>query len=285
MIKKVLATLLLSTVCFSGYPQTKKRPTPIAVKRPDTVTVALVQPNQLKETIILDSTSIAQIEKTTNKGISWKDPAIIIQVAGLAAAILAGWLAWRTFRRDKSYRDQSFLIDYNKLMIEHPELRAYKTINKNDFKFSIECTVPAIIDTKEEELILVMGNHSFTVTAGGKVVTYKNGIDANYHIPKDARIDIQSAGKICLQSGTDKSLLTKVEAYCHYKLNYFELVFNLSGGKEKNIKAWENYFKYLYDESEIFKSIVSEAVGKDAAIYSEKFVKKIKKILKTREQT
>lgn len=281
MKKTLLLSFLSCLVLLNGYSQDKEKTKPL-FKLPDTVNVAIVKGSGTQKTAMLDSAALVQILKSNNNSAGWQEPELVntaIQIIAILAAIIAGWVAWHTFRRDKSYRDQSFLIDYNKLMIEHPELRAYKTIYKNDFKFSIELNGNATLETFNEELILAKGKHSFTVTAPGSTFNCANNEDAQYTIPKNATITMASAGTLCLQSVSDKELLTKVKAYCHYKLNYFELVFNLSGGKEKNIKAWENYFKHLYNESEVFKRIVSEAIGADAAIYSENFVTRIKKIL------
>jgi hypothetical protein len=92
-----------------------------------------------------------------------------------------------------------------------------------------------------------------------------------------------SEGEAILQSLDDKLLSDKIDAFCYYKLNNFEMALKQNNDKAA-MDCWEEYLVYLYTRSTAFYKIIQSILKTDyGKIYNQDFVKRIKKTLEKKD--
>lgn len=243
----------------------------------DTVKVILLNTDTGSRAIRLDSTSVRLLLKNDDSPSFWKNWEFWIQFLIVGLTVVAARQAWQTFRRDKTYQDQTYLTEYNKIMIEHPELRAFKNEYISDRIFSIVIAAPAKITIQKKEKVQVLDDHEFNVVSGGSTTKKTGAATALYELKEGDVVHFIKGGAFCMRSTEDEMLQTRLQSHCHYTINYFELVFK-KGASKRNMEAWENYFNSICNDSDMFKELVVEIVTKKWKIYSPDFVKRIARL-------
>lgn len=229
---------------------------------------------------------------------------LAIQALVVVAAIWAGVTALKSLKatnrsigRDKRYRDLAFIAEVDKLLIEYPELWAYEDAKKEKYESKIEVTGPAKIKITGTEKIFVGQACVFTVTASAEKDVLVLGPGINQTIPKgdNGGISLAAAGEITiqneavlefaekntipviLQSAADKLSEGRLDAFCYYKLNNFELALKDQDDQAKD--CWEEYLAFIYRNSKRFERIIDEVRGTNRKIYNAGFVKQIEEII------
>jgi hypothetical protein len=227
-------------------------------------------------------------EKEKDKTVEWLIPLIVSAIFGISAF----YFSQNTMRRDKRYRDLAFTAEVDKLLIEHPELRAYDNDYTVQKRQPLIISAPVTITITGKEKIKITGTHSFEISPlNGDIVkissdgttnsfvaadaaTYKDiATDKEYEIENNTKIKITQCSNVIILSTQDEITKSKIRAFCYYILNNFELA--LMHHDENSIVPWENYLKHTYDKSSQFQELVKKAQGENKHIFSVDFVKKL----------
>jgi hypothetical protein len=254
-----------------------------------------------EQTLKLDST-LQQLllkklsEEKENKWWEWLVP-LIASIIFSAAAV---WFSWVNYRRDKKYKDLAFISEIDKLLLEHPELWAYEDDKRRKYLSEIKMSTPAKIGISGTEKILIKAPYKFIAIALREDVQvtinwvqqanipantsqkFKNTVDAEVTIVGNATLKIKTRNGAILQSLEDKLLDDKLDAFCYYKLNNFELALkgHKANSSNKAAAAWIQYLRFIHAKSERFRNIIAEVRGPNRQIYNADFVKKIEEILR-----
>jgi hypothetical protein len=216
-----------------------------------------------------------------------------IPLLSIVFSLVALWFSWKTFSREKKYKDIEFVAEIDKLVLEHPELAAYEDAKREWYESSVEIGTPTSIKIRGTEKLFFKNSFNCTITAldkdvsvtmnsGNKqVITAGNtkriqGVAETELIIEDsAKVDIKSNNGVALQSLDDKLLDDKIDAFLYYKLNNFEMALN-QPYDESARECWEEYLAWLYRKSTRFKNIIQYIVKTDyGKIYDQDFIKKI----------
>ncbi len=231
-----------------------------------------------------------KLKDKDNKWWEWGATITAILLSGLGFV-----LAWRSFKVDRSYRRLAFLSETDKMQVDHPDVSAFDDDRMISLKSSIEIIKPTVINVKGREKILIKFPYKIKITAlSSPVKVAINGqpdseISAlnskvfkeisnhsEFDIENDATITIKKSGGIFLQSYEDKLLEARIQAFCYYKLNNFELA--LTGLDKRDKGPWEEYLKRTKIKSTVFANIVLNAQTTKRDIFSKKFLKMLDKL-------
>jgi len=228
-------------------------------------------------------------EKEKSNSWEWGVPL----TTSIVLSLVALWFSWRTYSRDKKYKDLEFIAEVDKLLLEHPELWAYEDAKRKQYESSVEVITPSSIKITGTEKLFFKDSFDCLITALSKDVSVTTGsgdeqiISAGSQVPingktstqliieNDAKVDILSGNSVILQSLNDKLLDHKIEAFLYYKLNNFEMALKQQNDKSAR-ECWEEYLVYLYKKSTPFNKIIQDIAGPDYGdIYDQDFVREI----------
>ncbi len=225
-----------------------------------------------------------------NKKDFWDKAAVVIQVIALAAI----YFALQSLKNERSKRNMDFLSSINRLMIEHPELRFYKNVKRNDIQNTIknfsgvlqlkgpfEIKISGTFDLKilnKIDLIKDGKPESISTTQTYRSNSLQDQIEFKSDMEVDLIMDIKSSDTIILYGNIPDDTYTKIRAYCFYILNNFETV--LEGNNKQLKQGWINYFKSLYSNSSYFKKVVDESIKpENKTQFTPSFISEIEKLL------
>jgi hypothetical protein len=231
-----------------------------------------------------------KLKDKENKWWEWPATLIAILLSGLGF-----FLAWRSFKVDRSYRRLAFLSETDKMQVDHPDVSAFDDERMKVLKSSIEIKAPTVINITGREKIFVKHPYTIKITALLiPVKVEKNGQSCpdiisqkteefietsssdEFIVENAAKIEIVQSNGLILQSYADKLLEARIQAFCYYKLNNFELA--LKGLEKSDKSPWEEYLKRTNTKSTVFANIVKNAQTTKRDIFGKKFLETLDRI-------
>jgi hypothetical protein len=285
-------------VAFLACSQTKETTTNHPYLNQDTISSSARISENIEKLVRVDSVlaesikSNQQILSILTKS-SGKDPWDIASVIIQAIALIAIYFTLVSLKNERSKRNMDFLSSINKLMIEHPDLRFYKNINRNDIKNTLK-TFSGTLHILAPFQIQITGNYDFEILGSINLLinekpesiivkqSYKNNnptskIEIKSNGPGDLIIKINTSDVILLYGNISNDTHTKIRAFCYYILNNFETILN--GNNEELKSGWISYFNSLYSNSSDFKEIVDKSIKQDHTQFTKSFIEKIKLLI------
>ncbi|MBN9297708.1 MAG: hypothetical protein J0I41_11880 [Filimonas sp.] len=191
------------------------------------------------------------------------------------------------YRRDVSFRNISFVTEANKMKASDPTLWGFYNSYSKDYISEIvaeqgsRITITGAEDfeAKKEGKLSLKGNGKY-IKGNNDPIDFSDSeiaIAAGEKIRIDGEdavtVEIKEGALISFKGTESKKNKAKIRAYCYYKLNSFELIFNYNKLTVLPNKVWEDYMINSLIDSEIFYEIVkNESKG---YLYNKKYRRKL----------
>lgn len=192
------------------------------------------------------------------------------------------------YKREVSFRNVSFVTESNKMKIADPTLWAFYDTYKPDYNTDIVINQSAFQMNGIEEFD-VKSNGKLKVSGSGKIAINGGPLypfpDTDVTVQSNDKIKIEGNFALSLTEGASmsfkgiesKKLQGKIRAYCYFKLNSFELVFNYNQLTGASNTVWEDYMiNSMIDSSSFYDIAKKESVG---YLYNKKYREKLKDLI------